>query len=162
MNIDKSLLQTMKPGIPKRGLLLLAAVVWTFAGCILLFRGFSMLMLFPQLLWLKVVGSFVCGIIFYLAIFSKISLKHTQRIIRMQIERPCLFSFFNFKSYIMMTLMISLGIILRKTGFVPPEYLSVFYVAMGIPLLLSAFRFYYNGINYKKVAAKTVFDEIMN
>lgn len=159
MNIDKSFFQTLKPGIPKRGLLLLAAFVWTFAGCILLFRGFSMLMIFP-LLWLKIVGSFVGGMIFYFALFSRISQKHTQRIMRMQIERPCLFSFFSFKSYIMMMFMISMGITLRKTGLVPQEYLSVFYVTMGTPLLLSAFRFYYNGINYKKVVGKTVFDEI--
>jgi len=51
-------------------------------------------------------------------------------------------------------LMISMGITLRKTGIVPLEYLSLFYVAMGTPLLMSAFRFYYNGINYKKVVGR--------
>lgn len=51
----------------------------------------------------------------------------------------------------MMTLMICLGIILRKTGVIPLEYLSAFYIAMGMPLLLSSFRFYYNSISFKKV-----------
>jgi len=38
--------------------------------------------------------------------------------------------------------MITLGITLRKIGVVSPEYLSFMYVTMGIPLLMSSFRFY--------------------
>jgi hypothetical protein len=142
------------PGIPKRYLLLVAALVWTFAGCMLLFRGFSMLLLFPKLLWLKIVISLVAGIIFYFALFSRISKKHAQRIIVMQIERSCLFSFFNLRSYIMMAFMISMGIALRKTGLVPLEYLSLFYVAMGTPLLLSTVQFYYNSIIIRKLSKR--------
>jgi hypothetical protein len=162
MNANKSFFQTLKPGIPKQYLLLVAGLVWTFAGCMLLIRGFSMLLLFPQLLLLKIIIGFVGGLIFYFALFSGISQKHTRRIIGLPIERPCLFCFFHIKSYVMMVFMISMGMTLRKTGLVPLEYLSVFYVTMGTPLLLSAFRFYYNGINYKKVVGKTIFDEITN
>jgi hypothetical protein len=151
MIAKNSIYKILKPGIPKRYLLLVAAFVWTFAGGMLLFRGLSTLILFPRLLWLKIIVCTTAGVIFYIVLFSRISRKHIQRIIRMQIERPCLFSFFNLRSYIMMTLMICLGITLRKTGVIPLEYLSAFYVAMGIPLLLSSFRFYYNSILFKKV-----------
>ena len=48
-----------------------------------------------------------------------------------------------------MSIMISSGIILRTSGIVPPMYLSVLYLTMGVPLFLSAFRFYYFGIFYK-------------
>lgn len=48
-----------------------------------------------------------------------------------------------------------MGITLRKTGIVPLEYLSVFYIMMGIPLAMSVFRFYYNGIYYKKAIGKS-------
>jgi len=155
MNVDHSFLRMLKPGIPKRYLLFVAAFVWTFAGGMLLTRGFLILIFFPQLLWLKIICSLAGGIIFFVLLFSKISRKHTQRILNMEMEHPCIFSFFNFRSYIMMLLMISMGITLRKTGIVPLEYLSLFYVAMGTPLLMSAFRFYYNGINYKKVVGRT-------
>jgi hypothetical protein len=46
-------------------------------------------------------------------------------------------------SYILMSLMITAGISLRKSGILPPLYLSVIYVTMGIPLFFSSFRFYY-------------------
>ena len=140
------ILQTLKPGIPKRYLLLVAGIVWTFAGSMLLFRGFGLLMLYPHMLWLKISASLSAGIVFYLMLFSKISLKHTLRIINLKSERPCFFSFFNWQSYLMMVVMISSGIALRLSGVMSPEHLSLFYIAMGTPLFLSALRFYYYGI----------------
>jgi len=154
MNSLNKILKAIKPGIPKWYLLFVAAFMWTFAGGMLFLRGFSMLILFPRLLWIKILISIIAGLIFYILLFSKISLKHTQRILKMEIEKPCFFSFFNFRSYIMMVIMICIGVTLRKTGIVPIEYLSVFYVTMGIPLSMSAFRFYYNGFRYQKIHKK--------
>jgi hypothetical protein len=154
MNANYSFLRIFKPAIPKRYLLFVAAFVWTFAGGMLLTRGFLLLVLFPRLLWVKIICSLTSGIVFFVLLFSKVSQKHTQRILNMEMEYPCAFSFFSFRSYVMMALMISMGITLRKTAIVPLEYLSLFYVAMGMPLLMSAFRFYYNGINYKKVVGR--------
>ncbi|HET7733197.1 MAG TPA: hypothetical protein VFK73_05095 [Paludibacter sp.] len=142
-------LKFFKPGIPKRYLIFVAALMWTFAGGMLFTRGFGMLLLFHRLLWLKILISIIAGLIFYFLLFSKISYKHTQRIIRMNVEKPCIFSFFNLRSYIMMVLMIGMGITLRSTGIVPMEYLSVLYVTMGVPLTMSAFRFYYYGFRFR-------------
>jgi len=47
-----------------------------------------------------------------------------------------------------------LGITLRITGFVSPIYLSLFYIAMGTPLFMSAFRFYFYGIFYQNAVKK--------
>lgn len=151
----KTILERLKPGIPKRYLLFVAALMWTFAGGMLFFRGFSMLFLFPRMLLIKIIGSLSAGLVFYKMMFSKISLKHTQRILKIEIEKPCFFSFFNFRSYIMMIVMISMGITLRTTGIVPIEYLSILYVTMGIPLTLSAVRFYYYGVCYKRLVTET-------
>lgn len=159
MNNYKRILQTMKPGIPKRYLLFVAGVVWTFAGGMLLFRGFSMLMILHKMIWMRLFESIIAGILFFVFLFSKISFRHIHRIIRLPYQRPCLFSFFNWKSYLMMSLMMSMGILLRTTGIVPMEYLSIFYVAMGIPLFMSAFRFYFNGIFFKKEMKKAYPDE---
>jgi len=154
MNITKLFFQSIKPGIPKRYLLIVAAIVWTFAGGMLLYRGISTMILFPAMIWLKVTLSLTGGILFFFLLFSRISFKHTRRIVNLPYERPCLFSFFNWQSYGMMMLMITSGIILHKTGILSHDYLSVFQVTMGIPLFLSAFRFYYFGINYQKAIAK--------
>jgi hypothetical protein len=145
-----NILSRIKPGVPKRVLLFVAAVVWTFAGSMLLFRGYKMLDLQSRLLGLQLLFALAGGIVFYLKMFSKISLKHTLRILNMKEEFPCLFSFFNFRSYMMMALMISMGITLRATGWVAPVHLSFLYLMMSVPLLISSVRFYYAGIYYDK------------
>ncbi|HEY6915289.1 MAG TPA: hypothetical protein VI413_11480 [Paludibacter sp.] len=152
MSFQKKI-ELFRPGIPKRYLLFVAALMWTVGGGMLFMRGFSMLLLFHRLLWLKVFIGIIAGLMFYFLLFSKISFKHTQRIIRMNVEKPFIFSFFNLRSYVLMALMISMGVMLRSTGIVPAEYLSVLYVTMGVPLTISAFRFYYYGFRFQLAVA---------
>ena len=147
-------IQVLKPSIPRRYLLLVAAIVWTFAGGMLLFKGISLFYKFPVYLALKVPISVVGGSLFYLLLFSRISNKHIKRILNIQIDRPCLFSFFTVRSYVLMSIMISSGIMLKKFGVISPEYLSIVDVTMGIPLFLSAFRFYIEGIAHIKATTK--------
>ena len=150
MRPSNFIFQGLKPGIPKPYLLFVAGMVWTFAGGMLLWRGISMLLQTNELLWWKITASVGMGILFYMVVFSKLSLKHVRRIIRLQSDRPFLFAFFNLKSYLLMVVMMSFGIALRMTGIVPVHYLSFFYIGMGTPLFLSAFRFYYYGFNYQQ------------
>jgi hypothetical protein len=144
-------IQSITPRLPRRYLLFIAALVWTFAGGVLLCKGISLFFTNKDFLWLRIVSSTVGGILFYWLLFSKISFKHAWRIIHLKNERPCMFSFFNIRSYAIMGVMITSGILLRKSGIVSPVYLSVLYFTMGIPLFLSAFRFYFYGIWYPKV-----------
>jgi len=150
MTNNISFLETYKPGIPKRYLLFVAAFMWTFAGGMLLYRGFSSLKLNTSLKLLEELVSIIFGIIFYVFMFSRISLKHINRILNINIDRPCFFSFFNWHSYFLMSIMISSGIILRITGIVPITYLAYFYIAMGTPLFISSLRFYYSGLKNLK------------
>jgi len=143
MDSVNSFFQTFKPGIPKQYLLLVAAFIWTFAGGMLLYRGFSTLQVISTQTILEEGGCIMTGLLFYKFMFSGISLKHIRRILNIQIERPCFFSFFNWRSYFMMSFMITLGVTLRLSGLIPIVYLSLFYIAMGTPLLISAIRFYY-------------------
>jgi SanA protein len=139
-----------KPGVPKRILLFIAGFMWTFAGSMLWFRGFKTVIEcgFP-VKWTLWIG-FIGGLLFYLLLFARISLKHSKRIFAIPVDKPCAFSFFSIKGYIMMLLMISSGVLLRLSGSVDPVIIGVFYVIMGFPLLLSSLRFWYFGIRYKK------------
>ena len=150
MTTLNSILQSLKPSIPKRYLLFVAAVVWTFAGGMLLFRGFSVLKFNSTGILIEEAVSIVLGVVFYIFMFSRISLKHIVRMQNNPIERPCVFSFFNWRSYILMSTMISFGVTLRVTGLVPIQYLSLFYICMGTPLFLSSMRFYGHGIKNLK------------
>ncbi len=145
-----SYFQTLTPRLPKRYLLFIAALVWTFAGGMLLGKGVTLFVNYPVFWLFRVWVSVVCGGIFYILLFSKISAKHTNRIMNLKYEKPCLFSFFNFRAYILMAVMITSGILLRRSGIVPTFYLAILYTTMGIPLFLSSLRFYNYGFNYKK------------
>jgi hypothetical protein len=140
----------LKPAIPQRYLLLMGALVWTCAGSILLYKGFTILISFTVFQFIEVIVSIIAGILFYIFLFSKISLKHTKRIFHLTIEYPCMFSFFNFRSYILMGIMITGGILLRKSGIMPPDILLIIYFMMGIPLFLSSFRFYHDFIYWHR------------
>lgn len=142
-----------KPGVPKRYLLLVAGLAWTTAGLILGLRGVIWVVSHDSFVPLHVIVALTFGLVFFQLVFAKVSLKHITRIRELEILRPSLFAFFDAKGYIMMGLMISLGIFLRRTSFVPPEYLYNFYVLMGTPLLVSALRFYYAFIRYPQLLA---------
>jgi hypothetical protein len=137
----KEFFQKIKPGVPKRYLLLVAGMIWLFAGGFLAYRGEHML---PGMshLWIGIISSLVTGIGLFFLFFLKISFKHIRRITALEILRPCVFSFFDLKGYLMMALMIGMGVALRLTHLVDPEILGYFYMAMSIPLLLSAVRFF--------------------
>lgn len=144
----KSILYKLKPGISKRALFFLAGLVWTFAGSILLYKGSLMLAETANYWILKLILCIIAGLLFYNFVFDEISFKHTNRIKSISYNRPCAFSFFNWKSYLMMASMIIFGVALRATGIVPTKYLALLYITMGMPLTMSAIRFYSNGFRY--------------
>jgi len=138
----------LKPAVSKRILLFVAAGVWTFAGSMLLYKGFKMLDFSSNFYWLILLIALAGGIVFYFGLFSRLAMKHTIRILQLKENKPCLFSFFNRRSYLMMILMITMGITLRKSGLVTPEHLAWLYLVMAVPLILSSLRFYYTGFFY--------------
>jgi hypothetical protein len=141
-----------KPGVSRRTLLFVAGCVWTIAGGILITRGLIKLIDSNHFLLLEFLAGFLVGIAFYLLLFARISAKHINRISRIKIEDPCIFSFFNLRSYFMMAIMISGGITLRKLNVINPDILYSFFLAMGLPLLISAFRFFMSWFKYKPMA----------
>jgi len=145
----KKLLLKFKPSVPKRHLLLVAGIVWTFAGCMLFTRGaFYLVNSGNYLFWRFLIG-LIAGMAFYFALFTRISHKHINRIRNIEIVDPCMFSFFNLRSYFMMAIMISAGVSLRKFDLIDKNILYNFYVCMGMPLLISASRFYHAWFTYK-------------
>jgi hypothetical protein len=130
-----------KPGVPKRHLLMVAAFVWLLAGGLLAFRGIRNIPA-GEWQWWKVVIALTGGILFFRVLFLRISTKHIRRINSLEILRPCVFSFFDFRSYLMMALMITMGITVRKLHLVSNAAISYFFITMAIPLVISAVRFF--------------------
>ena len=145
-------LEKIKPGVQKRTLLMIAGCAWSIAGGILISRSLIHLIGVNHLLAMELGIGIVFGSFFYLLLFARISKKHITRINLIEIDNPCFFSFFNFRSYLLMAIMISGGITLRLSGLVNPEIIYTFFLCMGIPLLVSAWRFFYSYAKNKKSA----------
>jgi len=137
-------LEKIKPGVQRRTLLLIAGCAWSIAGGILIFRSLVHLIGVNHNLFLEIITGIGFGTLFYILLFARISKKHITRITLIKIDNPCFFSFFNFRSYLLMAIMISGGISLRLSGLINAEIIYTFFLCMGIPLLVSAWRFFYS------------------
>lgn len=134
-------IQKIKPGVSKRILLLVAAGVWGFAGYNIIRLGTHDLIRQTHNLWLMLLGAALIFALFFKFIFLKMYRKHLVRIVNNPITNPCLFSFFDVKSYLIMALMITGGVALRRSHLLPPAYLGTFYLGLGVALVSAALCF---------------------
>jgi hypothetical protein len=67
MNIN-----SITPRISKHYLLLVAALVWTFAGGMLLFRGFTFTENLPQYWIIELIAGIIAGLLFFRLLFKSI------------------------------------------------------------------------------------------
>jgi len=137
-----SIAEKLKPSVSRNNLLFIAGLAWTTAGGILMWRGLDYDLKHSDHIGLNILIGIAIGIPFYVVLFARISKKHIKRIRGLSIPYPCAFSFFNIRSYMMMMMMITTGVLLRRFDVVNREYLFTFYIGMAFPLLISAIRFY--------------------
>lgn len=71
--------------------------------------------------------------------FLKVADKNLRRLLPLS-QKRCVFSFMTWKSYILVSFMMSLGITLRHSS-LPKQYLSVLYNGIGLALFLSGIRY---------------------
>ena len=135
----------------KRGTLLLACLIWCAAGFNILRIG---LMSYPSYLtMLNFLLSVLVFAVFQQFIFGKLVKKHTARISGYLEERQFFLKFFDAKSFIIMAVMMTGGIVLRTSGLVPERFIAVFYTGLGASLLLAGLLF---GRNYSKAVFAAV------
>lgn len=117
----------------KVNLILIAGIVWLAAGVNIMRIG---ILADVQLkYWIVLLG--IATFIAFGSMFYKITVKHTMRIMQMQQDKVCVFRFFDLKSYILMTVMMSSGILCRKYGVFPLWFIKGFYSGLGTALSLS-------------------------
>lgn len=131
----------LSPRVNKQGLFIFAAILWLFAGSMLINKGFTYLPEDIGMKALKITLAFIAGLLFYLFMFSRIAARYIAHIDSLSDTKHPFYKAFKPKAYIMIALMISLGVSLRVSGLAPIEYLALFYFTMGTPLLISSVRF---------------------
>ena len=131
--------------VRKNSLLLIACIVWLIAGSNVLNIGIQAYS--KHITALNIFLSVLVFSVFQYFVFGKLVKKHTKRITEYQEEKQFFLKFFDVKSFIIMTVMISGGIGLRASNIFPEVFIAVFYTGLGSSLLLAGILF---GINYTK------------
>lgn len=130
----------IKPAVDKRALLFLAGFLWIVVGIMLLSSAYAWLSApHAKNAFLLAGIGFAAAMVIHHFGFLKIVDKNLDRILPMQ-GKKCIFSFMTWKSYLLVTVMILLGIFLRHSR-IPKPYLSILYIGIGLSLILSSVRY---------------------
>lgn len=146
--MPNKILQTLKPGAPKIVLIALGAALWGFAAYRILKMGFIFIekhALHHFLNYLIGVAGFIP---FFLLVFRKVSLRYITRIKNLPQRRPCMFAFFDLRGYIMMSFMITLGIMVSHWKVIPELYKGTFFISLGLSLLASSIFYIIEGVQF--------------
>ncbi len=135
--------------IANKYLLLLAGIVWGIAGYNVLHIGWVAYP--PYVTTINELLSLGVFIVFQVMVFSKLVKKHTARIIAYK-QKQYFFKFFDRKSFIIMAVMISGGIIIRNFSLAPHVYIAVFYTGLGASLMMAGVTFIFNYIKIYQLA----------
>lgn len=120
-------------------LLLIAALVWTAAGVNILRIG--IIEYPPYLSIINFLLSAVVFVVFQFFIFGRLVKKHTKRIDSYGDQKQLFIKFFDVKSFIIMAVMMTGGILLRSLHLAPAVFIAVFYTGLGAALLLAGIMF---------------------
>ena len=131
----------MKYGVNRQVLLITAGIIWIIAGANILRIGIVTWTDTTHDSMFKIGEATIVFLLFFVLVFRKLYYKHTRRIEQKAKEKNCPFSFFDTKGWIVMTFMISLGIIIRSLHLLPDSFISVFYTGLSIALMLTGILF---------------------
>lgn len=135
------LLRRLNPAVPRQWLMTLAGIMWTGVGLMLCWLAYGWLTGSPrpESVWLALAG-FLGALAIYRFGFRRMAHANVRRIRQLN-ERACLFSFMAWKSYLIVPVMVTLGILLRNSP-IPKPLLAAMYIAIGGGLFLSSFVYY--------------------
>ncbi len=127
--------------IPKNGLILIAGLVWCVAGAMVSKIGMPLLwnLGVTQLILYPLAG--LVFLIFYFLIFSRLVVKHTERIRQRPESKLPVWSFFDISSYVVMVIMMAGGMWLRLSHIIANWMIAFFYSGLGLALFSCGVRF---------------------
>ena len=135
-------LSKYKPAVSKNWLLFTAGILWTAVGlflCLLALHWLGTAVSQGSILY-ALAGVILAGIV-YLFGFSRIARKNIDRVCQYP-DKVCFFAFQEWKSYLIISVMAPLGILLRHSA-LPRQYLAVIYITIGLALFLSSLHYYF-------------------
>ena len=146
----KEKLDALKPGVPNSYLVLFAGIMWFFVGIFLSYLAVNWLIEYEGNIIIFIISGIFFALIIHHFGFLKIAAKNLVRITKLEGLR-CAFSFIEWKSYLLILVMISFGIILRHSG-IPKQYLAIIYLSIGLALAFSSLRYFIYIIKKQKIS----------
>ncbi|MDT8400482.1 MAG: hypothetical protein RQ743_02215 [Bacteroidales bacterium] len=138
-----------KPAVKSKYLILISGLMWTGIGIMLISLALTWLIEHEyDKNWIYIISGIILALVIHHFGFLKIVDKNLGRIKSLD-PRSCVFAFMSWKSYMLVIIMITMGILLRHSP-VPQNLLSIIYIGIGLALVLSSMR-------YLRVFIKTVF-----
>ena len=141
-------LYKLKPAAKKFWLQLLAGLMWSGVGVMLIrfaWRWLVEVELSIEVL-LLIAGLALAAAIYFWG-FSKLAGKNIRRIEALPNQKPCLFAFQAWTSYPLVAVMIAMGIYLRVYSSFPHQLLAIAYLGLGGGLFGSSMHYYAHLIN---------------
>ena len=136
--------------IKNKYLLLIAAIAWLIAGFNVLKIGVETYINYVTVINLLL--SLVVFLVFWIMVFSKLVKKHTLRISSYESEKQWFYLFFDLKSFIIMAIMMTMGIVIRYYALLPDVFIAVFYTGLGSALALAGILFMVNFMRFEAIS----------
>jgi len=141
-------LKSLKPGVPKVVLIAFGAALWGFAAFRILKMGFIFIEKHALHHLINYLIGFAGFVPFFLLVFRKVSLRYIIRIKNLPQRRPCMFAFFDVRGYVMMSFMITMGIVFSHWKVIPELYEGTFFISLGLSLLASSVFYIVEGVQF--------------
>jgi hypothetical protein len=133
--------EKFKPAVHKNLLLFLSGLMWVAVGIMLDTFATGWLKTYGRdNWWIYASGGIACALVIHHFGFLRLVDKNLGRISKMQGKR-CVFAFMTWKSYLIVAVMVTMGIMLRHSS-IPKQYLSILYIGIGTALILSSIRYF--------------------
>lgn len=134
----------LKPAVKRKWLIIIFGLMWSGVGIFLNILAYHWLKSFNNIqLFLTIIIGLLAGWVIARFGFGNIANKNINRIFAYPKE-VCVFAFQEWRSYILIAVMMSMGIFLRTTGLIPKYILAPMYIGIGTALFLASFRYYRN------------------
>jgi hypothetical protein len=136
-------LRKLNPAVAKKWLQLIAGLMWSGVGIMLVAFASRWLKLVDwQITLLLILAGAALGTAIYVFGFSKLARKNILRIDAYVKDHICLFAFQEWKTYPLVFFMIFLGIYLRVYSPIPKPILAIAYLGLGFSLFGSSLLYY--------------------
>lgn len=138
----------LEPKAPNSFLLFLAGGMWLGVGVMLNWLAVSWLieLVRATMYWFLTAG-LILGVSIHWFGFSRIASKNIARIMVLP-QKPCVFAFMSWRSYLLVLVMVSMGIGLRRSP-IPKQWLAIIYMGIGTALMLSSVKYFRNILHSK-------------